>query len=79
MRVYLLVVFLATAIHSFSQTPFDKINALKEQLTKTSSDSLSIKLMGDLCWYYRTVNMDSAFIMKKEQSQSMELSILIAF
>lgn len=61
MKSFLLAIMLFCATFSFGQGVSDKIERLKTGLKATTSDSVSIKLMGDLCWYYGTIDMDSAF------------------
>ena len=58
-----LLLFLALLIHVcvFSQSPKEIIDSLKTELTKNPSDSIKVKSFSDLCWFYRTVSMDSAF------------------
>lgn len=61
MRNILLVCFLLSASTIIAQTPHKAIENLKEVLSSSPSDSIKIKTLGDLCWYYRSVNSDSAF------------------
>lgn len=58
-----LLLFLALLIHVcvFSQSPMEIIDSLKTELSKNPSDSIKVKSYSDLCWFYRTVSMDSAF------------------
>jgi signal transduction histidine kinase len=55
----LLTVLFVFAI-SYSQQKI--IDSLKTILTQNPIDSVKVKTYGDLCWYYRNVSTDSAFV-----------------
>ena len=61
MRNILSVCFLLCFFQVMAQTPLESIENLKEVLSANPTDSVKIKALGDLCWYYRNVNSDSAF------------------
>ena len=42
------------------------IDSLKISLSKNPTDSIRIKTYSDLCWYYRNVSVDSAFVYGKK-------------
>lgn len=67
------VLFLLLCIVSFAtMSQQKKIDALKKELKKTTiSDSLRIKYLGDLGWYYSGFSSDSAF---KYNTLALELS-----
>ncbi|MEL6812827.1 MAG: tetratricopeptide repeat protein, partial [Bacteroidota bacterium] len=39
----------------------EKITQLRASLEQNPQDSVKVTIMSDLCWYYRSVSMDSAF------------------
>ncbi|TWO34466.1 tetratricopeptide repeat protein [Seonamhaeicola sediminis] len=53
--------FLFLTSFCFSQDHSKIIDSLKTVIFKKPSDSIKIKAYGDLCWYYRTESIDSAF------------------
>ena len=62
MKNYLLVSALFFSLIISSQSAKQqKINELRSLVETEISDSLKIKSYGDLCWYYGSVSIDSAF------------------
>lgn len=61
-KFLLLIIVLVVSLSGFSQNTLKIIDSLKIEISKNPSDSLKIKAYSDLCWYYRTVSTDSAFI-----------------
>ena len=60
LRLIFIWVFCVVSFTNFAQQK--QIDALKEQLKNRSlSDSLKIKYLGDLGWYYSSFSSDSAF------------------
>ena len=60
LHIILLWIFGIVSFANFAQQK--QIDALKEQLKNRSiSDSLKIKYLGDLGWYYSSFSSDSAF------------------
>lgn len=57
---FIILIILLTSQIANSQESI--IDSLKVTLTKNPSDSLRIKTYSDLCWYYRNVSIDSAFV-----------------
>lgn len=53
--------FLLLISFCFSQNHSKIIDSLKTVIFNKPSDSIKIKAYGDLCWYYRSVSIDSAF------------------
>ncbi|RED47905.1 histidine kinase [Seonamhaeicola aphaedonensis] len=53
--------FLLLISFCFSQNHLKIIDSLKTVIFNKPSDSIKIKAYGDLCWYYRSVSIDSAF------------------
>ena len=61
--LFLIIAF--TSLLLFSQQK--KINTLKKKLKDSSlNDSIRIKYLGDLGWYYGNINIDSAFYFTKK-------------
>lgn len=59
--IFLLFSLVATV--GFSQNRTTKIiDSLKRVIQSKPSDSIKIKAYGDLCWYYRNISTDSAFV-----------------
>ena len=54
--------FLVVNFYSFSQAPLKIIDSLKQVILSNPSDSLKTKVYSDLCWYYRGISRDSAFV-----------------
>jgi len=61
-KLLFLIIVLVVSLNGFSQNTLKIIDSLKIELSKNPSDSLKINAYSDLCWYYRTVSTDSAFI-----------------
>jgi signal transduction histidine kinase len=53
--------FLVFNFYCFSQDNTKIIDSLKQVISTNPSDSIKIKVYGDLCWYYGRVSNDSAF------------------
>lgn len=62
LRKVIIGVLLALNFYGFSQAPLKIIDSLKQVVLSNPSDSLKIKIYSDLCWYYRNVSRDSAFV-----------------
>ena len=60
--MFSLLLFFALSFASFSQNNLQIIDSLKQIVSKNPHDSLKIKAYSDLCWYYRDVSIDTAFI-----------------
>lgn len=61
---FLVAVVLLTFQYANSQEAI--IDSLKITLFKNPSDSIRVKTYSDLCWYYRNVSVDSAFVYGKK-------------
>jgi signal transduction histidine kinase len=61
-KLLLLIIVILVNLNGYSQSPLKIIDSLKIELTKNLSDSIRTKTFSDLCWYYRTVSSDSAFV-----------------
>lgn len=60
LRIIVCWIFCVVSISNFAQQK--QIDALKKQLKNRSlSDSLKIKYLGDLGWYFSSFSSDSAF------------------
>lgn len=64
MRKILLLFSLFSVIHISSQQQI--IDSLKGVVANELADSIKIKAFSDLCWYYRTISLDSAFFFGNE-------------
>ncbi|WP_299549376.1 sensor histidine kinase [Seonamhaeicola sp.] len=60
-RKFLSLTFLLLITYCFPQDNSKIIDSLKKVIYNKPSDSVKIKAYGDLCWYYRTISVDSAF------------------
>lgn len=58
---FLSAVFICFSIFSFSQNSTKKIDSLKYLISTKLNDSIKVKAYSDLCWFYRNINIDSAF------------------
>lgn len=60
-RKLLSLTFLLLTSFCLSQDNSKIIDSLKRVIQSEPSDSIKIKAYSDLCWYYRTISIDSAF------------------
>ena len=60
-RKLLSLTFLLLSSFCLSQDNSRVIDSLKKVLLNKPSDSIKVKVYGDLCWYYRSISTDSAF------------------
>jgi signal transduction histidine kinase len=60
MRKLLYIAFILCFTHGYGQQQI--IDSLKQVISNQPADSVRIKAYSDLCWYYRTISLDSAFV-----------------
>lgn len=58
----LFVVFVLISFCCVSQDSIKIIDSLKQVVFSNPKDSIKIKSYSDLCWYYRNISIDSAFV-----------------
>ncbi len=59
---FVFIVFMLFCFCSFSQDTKKIIDSLKQVIYSNPKDSIKIKSYSDLCWYYRNISIDSAFV-----------------
>lgn len=58
-------VFLLITSSCYTQNATKLIDSLKQVVLTNPKDSVKVKAYSDLCWYYRSVSLDTAFIYGK--------------